>query len=83
MLVSKDALEPSSAEAHVSFCRRAVCVEATTSAFGGAAERGGPWAALSPAAAPSQCSGRGTGGSGAGREPVAGSVAEASWCSRT
>ena len=66
MLVSREVLAPSSAEAQVSFCKRAVCVQAMTSAFGGTAGGGGPWAALSPAAAPSQCSGRGTGGWGAG-----------------
>lgn len=57
-------------------------MEATASVFGGAAGRGGAWAALSPAAAPSQCSGRGTGGWDGGRELEAGSVDEASWCSR-
>lgn len=62
MLVSREALEPSSAEAQVSFCRRASCVLTTTSALGGTAGGADPWAALSPAAAPSQCSGRGTGG---------------------
>lgn len=62
MLVSREVLGPSSAEAQVSFCRRASCVQARTSAFGGTTGGGGPWAALSPAAAPSQCSGRGTGG---------------------
>lgn len=62
MLVSREVLEPNSAEAQVSFCRRASCVLAMTSALGGTAGGAGPWAALSPAAAPSQCSGRGTGG---------------------
>lgn len=82
MLVSREVLEPSSAEAQVSFCKRAVSVQAMASVFGGTAGVGGPWAALSPAAAPSQCSGRGTGGCGTGREPKGSSEVEASWCSR-